>query len=72
MYVYVCVCIYMCVCVCVCACALGQYSCPKFNVAFVGKCVSPNVTSIGTAYNVTPGYEYITDVYCNALNTFTF
>jgi len=48
---------------------LGQYTPPKFNVAFVGKCVSTNVTSIGTTYNVTPGYECIIDVYYNVLNT---
>jgi len=48
----------------------GQYNPPNFNVAFVGKCVSTNVTSIGTTYNITPRYEYIADVY--ALNTLTF
>jgi len=47
---------------------LGQNNPPNFNIAFVGQCVWTNVTSIGTTYNVTSGYECITDVYYNALN----
>ena len=50
----------------------GQNNLPNFNIAFVGQCVWTNVTSIGTTYNVTSGYEYVTGVYYNAWNIRTF
>jgi len=57
---------------CIYICLLGQNNPPNFNIAFVGKCVWTNVTSIGITYNVTSGYEYVNDVYYNALNIVTF